>query len=373
MANRTMDHSVIAHPAWIRTVGAESMLERLRPFTMVARPSLLNLANQVRVLLATDVPGNFVECGVWRGGAAFLIADLLRRAEEAARKVWLFDSFEGLPPPADIDGTAANQWASEVTNPSYRDNLRVSAEEVQQAARSLGLEGYTELAKGWFEQSLSANRDRVGPIALLRVDADWHASVLCCLENLFDQVVDGGLIILDDYYTWSGCAVATHQFLGARRLGFPIESPLGATCGMPAVIRKGETTWSELWRQISQLDEVRQRNEQLVAAIPRGQTFIHVGQDSLGDTTRFEWRIIPFLERDGEYWGEPEDDATAIRELERLRAAGAGFIVFSSSAFWWLDYYAAFARHLRERFECTVRNDHLIVFNLAAPFSGGGR
>ena len=73
---------------------------------------------------------------------------------------------------------------------------------------------------------------------------------------------------------------------------------------------------------------------------------------------------FPFLERDGRYWGRPPDDATAIHELERLRGAGARFVVFGWPAFWWLDHYAAFHRHLRERFRCVLRNERLVVFDL---------
>jgi hypothetical protein len=73
---------------------------------------------------------------------------------------------------------------------------------------------------------------------------------------------------------------------------------------------------------------------------------------------------IPFLERDGRYWGLPADDATAIRELERLHRAGAGHIVFAWPTFWWLDYYAGFHRHLRSRFTCALENERLVVFEL---------
>src|SRR5436190_1276416 len=91
---------------------------------------------------------------------------------------------------------------------------------------------------------------------------------LCCLENLFDQVVDSGLIVLDDYYTWRGCGVAAHEFLGARSLGLPIEAPLGAESGMPAVIRKADITWYELWSRVSALDERRELQQQLEASVP---------------------------------------------------------------------------------------------------------
>ena len=91
---------------------------------------------------------------------------------------------------------------------------RASIEEVLRIATELGLASYTEFVKGWFDQTLPTNRDRIGPIALLRIDCDWYSSVMCCLDNLYDQVADRGFVVLDDYYTWDGCAIAVHEFLG---------------------------------------------------------------------------------------------------------------------------------------------------------------
>ena len=77
---------------------------------------------------------------------------------------------------------------------------------------------------------------------------------------------------------------------------------------------------------------------------------------------------LPFLEKDGQYWGSPPDDATAVAELERLRGEGASFLVVGWPAFWWLDHYRAFAEHLREslRRSC-LENERLVVFDLRSP------
>src|SRR5881398_570952 len=72
-------------------------MSKVAPFTMLCRESLVDLARQVRFVLTSGIPGNFVECGVWRGGASFLMADLVRAAGAPDRKVWLFDSFQGMP------------------------------------------------------------------------------------------------------------------------------------------------------------------------------------------------------------------------------------------------------------------------------------
>lgn len=110
-------------------------------------------------------------------------------------------------------------------------------------------------------------------------------------------------------------------------------------------------------------------SEELKARIPAGKTLILVDEDHWGD----KWggseiiadrRSVPFLERDGRYWGPPSDDETAIEEFERLRQAGASFMVFAWPAFWWLEYYAGLRRHLCSTFRCVLENERLVVFDL---------
>jgi hypothetical protein len=346
------------HPDLVAT------LAKIAPFTMAREESLVELARHVDTLLTAGVPGDFVECGVWRGGASFLMAELLRQAGARDRKVWLCDSFEGMPQPEPVDGPAAAIWAREPEGAHYYDNCRASLDEVQESARRLGLQDYTECVKGWFQDTLPALGERIGTIAILRIDCDWYASVLCCLDSLFDRVAEGGIVIFDDYFTFDGCAVAVHQFLGKRGLAYRLESVTGSsgcydyhTC---ALLRKGDATWRETWKCHFTSAQV---TADLTHRLPAGETFILVDQEELQLSLPGR-RRLPFLERDGKYWGAPEDDETAIRELERLRREGAGSIVFAWPAFWWLDHYTGFARHLRSRFTCVLESSHLLMFDL---------
>jgi hypothetical protein len=199
------------------------LLDRVRPYTMVVEPALRDLVGRVHGVLDAGVPGAFVECGTWRGGSSFLMAELAKRRGETSRKTWMFDSFEGLPPPQEIDGPGAKGYAEDTENPLYRDNCRAELEEVRATARQLDLEGQTEIVPGWFDQTLHEARERIGPIALLRIDCDWYEPVLFCLEALYDQVSPGGVLIVDDYYQWDGCTIATHEFLARRELPLRIE------------------------------------------------------------------------------------------------------------------------------------------------------
>ena len=108
----------------------------------------------------------------------------------------------------------------------------------------------------------------------------------------------------------------------------------------------------------------------IAEAIPAGAAFILVDHDQIG--RRFPDRSpIPFLERNGRYWGPPGDANTAIREMERLRRSGAAFIAFPWFAFWWLDYYREFARDLRANYRCVVDNDRLVLFDLREKLGRG--
>lgn len=104
---------------------------------------------------------------------------------------------------------------------------------------------------------------------------------------------------------------------------------------------------------------------ELLGLIPSGASFILVDEAQWGNVRALSrYRVIPFLEKDGVYWGPPGDDRAAWQELERLRAAGASHIAFAWTSFWWLQHYAEFHRRLRDAFPCLLANERLVVFKL---------
>jgi glycosyltransferase involved in cell wall biosynthesis len=107
--------------------------------------------------------------------------------------------------------------------------------------------------------------------------------------------------------------------------------------------------------------------EELEALIPPGRAFVFVEWNQWGPGQILRGRrAIPFLERDGQYWGRPESDTAAVVELERLREAGAGYLVVGFPAFWWLQHYEGLDRHLRSRYTPMLENERLVVFDLSA-------
>jgi hypothetical protein len=105
--------------------------------------------------------------------------------------------------------------------------------------------------------------------------------------------------------------------------------------------------------------------EEIRKSIPQQAKFILVDEEQIRDNSSLP-NAIPFLEKDSEFWGMPEDDHSAINELERMRLAGARFLVFIHSTFWWLDHFQQFQNHLRARYSCVREDDQLIVFDLHA-------
>jgi hypothetical protein len=354
-------------PRWDEEVDLPSILAKVRKYTMVHQESLVELARQVRVVLTHDIPGAFVECGAWRGGCSFLMAELLRQSGKDHRRVWMFDSFEGIPAPQDIDGAAAQRWATDTNGPMYFDNLRVSVEAVEQAAAELGLAPYVRAVKGWFQDALVQTREQIGPIALLRIDADWYDSVRCCLDSLFDNVVDGGLVLFDDYHTYDGAAIAVHEFLGRRKLNCRLEA-IGTAAAEPvgAVFRKGTPGWQALRHQYLFTQQLSRASKRTSGPV------VLVEQESFRDAIALEGiATLPFLEHQGQYWGSPADDREAIEQLERMRTQlGAAVIAFASPYFWWFDFYRGFSTYLRTRYRCIAENEYLVAFDLTSNGEG---
>jgi hypothetical protein len=193
--------------------------------TLVAYDRLLNTYDLARRVERDGVPGAYVECGVWRGGASALLA-LLARREGRGRRTHLFDSFQGLPTPTVHDGARAGASGASATSDLEPVGLYVATrEDVSDFLFGrLRLDpGRVLLHEGWFQQTLPALRDEVGPIALLRIDADWYESVKACLDGLYENVAEGGYVILDDYGSYTGCRRAFDEFRARRGLRVALQ------------------------------------------------------------------------------------------------------------------------------------------------------
>jgi len=189
------------------------LYRRVRAYTMCSPARLKALHQGVEYVVRNRVDGDFVECGCARGGSAALIALSLRQMGER-RRLWLFDTFEGLPAPTASD---PDFEIAELFTGSCLGQL----DEVRELFQRQGLTDEVQFVKGLFEDTLPSSA--IERIALLHIDGDWYESVRVCLETLYDKVVPGGIIQLDDYGYWKGARKAVDEFLAKRAMGGTLE------------------------------------------------------------------------------------------------------------------------------------------------------
>lgn len=193
------------------------VIRTIRPYTMVGRSGLLATYDLASEIERNNIGGCFVECGVARGGCSALMA----MVATGDRKVWAFDSFEGLPQPGENDELfPLIEYKPKGRKSSYLSQgyCLGTYEEVNDLLfTKLGFSrDNVFIVKGWFEDTLCAGE--IGDIAILRIDADWYEATKFCLETLYGNVVSGGYVIIDDYGSVGGCRKATDEFIGKRKL-----------------------------------------------------------------------------------------------------------------------------------------------------------
>jgi hypothetical protein len=189
---------------------------------MILRPTFID--NLKLCQKYSSIEGCVVECGVWRGGMIAAIADIYKDN----KKYYLFDSFEGLPPVKEVDGESAKNWQSNKNSKWYFDNCKADVEDAKKAMDMSGVKNY-KIFKGWFSDTL-ANFSLNEKISILRLDGDWYDSTMECLNYLYKHVAEGGLILIDDYYTWDGCAKAIHDFLSNNKIPARIHESENGVC-----------------------------------------------------------------------------------------------------------------------------------------------
>ncbi len=164
--------------------------------------------------------GDFVELGVARGGcSALLRVDNFSRAEHwrAWRRLWLFDSFEGLPEPTAED-FGPDRTTGDHVRPLPKGSCLGTLDDVTNylIGRLAFPSDGVVFVKGWFDQTIPTVVDSMEAIAVLRIDGDWYDSTKVCLEGLYDRVSPGGAVIVDDYESCYGARRALDEFIASR-------------------------------------------------------------------------------------------------------------------------------------------------------------
>jgi hypothetical protein len=193
-----------------------------RAHTMIGASRLSHLRRLVEATLRDGIPGDYIETGVWRGGACILMRAVLAAYGVTDRQVFAADSFEGLPRPN------ARAYPADARDRlfSFAD-LAVSEAQVRRNFEAYGLlDDQVVMVKGLFKDTLPTLKHK--RFALIRLDGDMYESTTDALVNLYDQLYSGGYVVIDDYGILGNCRAAVHDFLDARGLKPTIEPIDGA-------------------------------------------------------------------------------------------------------------------------------------------------
>ena len=181
--------------------------------SMIGRKRMDNLHECLETVLADGVPGDFMECGVWRGGAC-AFAKAVFTAHGADRAVWVADSFQGLPPPEREEDHVDLRTAKYPMLAISQDQVRALFERLDL------LDDRVRFVPGWFSETLPGAP--VEQISVLRLDGDYYESTIVALDALYPKVPEGGFVIIDDYGELEPARRATHDYREANGITAPI-------------------------------------------------------------------------------------------------------------------------------------------------------
>jgi hypothetical protein len=194
----------------------QAIIRTVKPFTMTSPDKLHALITATRFLSKHQIAGDVVECGVWRGGSMHAVARTFDALGDHSRDLYLFDTFEGMPPPSEkdrrvADGTTAqvllDKGTKEQTIWAYAslEDVKAGFETVPYPADKI------HYIQGKVEDTVPEHLPET--ISLLRLDTDWYESTKHELEHMYPRLVSGGVLIIDDYGYWQGSRQATEEFL----------------------------------------------------------------------------------------------------------------------------------------------------------------
>nr|WP_281722832.1 TylF/MycF/NovP-related O-methyltransferase [Nitrosomonas nitrosa] len=214
------NHSAVIHDVPIPDIDESDeifplIFERCRRFTMTSKPVMYSLYQACKYVGLRGLPGAFVECGVWRGGSSLLAALTFRQFDPPGyrRKIWLYDTFDGMTPPTehdvDLNGGSAKNYIDQ-----YGDDGRWCYSDLDEVKQIFSQENFSEdevsFIKGDVQITLGSSLP--SEISVLRLDTDWYESTRIELDKLYPLLTEGGILIVDDYGHWKGAKRAVDEY-----------------------------------------------------------------------------------------------------------------------------------------------------------------
>ena len=191
--------------------------KKVRPYTMTSPERIISLCEAIKYILDKNIEGDIVECGVWKGGSMMAVAETLLNMGHTDKELYLFDTFEGMPPPTENDVDIMGDTAERLLINSDKENsesvwCQATLDIVKEALSSTGYPNEKiHFVKGMVEKTIP--NFAPDKIALLRLDTDWYNSTKHEMEYLFPRLSKDGVLIIDDYGHWRGARKAIDEYL----------------------------------------------------------------------------------------------------------------------------------------------------------------
>jgi len=191
------------------------IFRKCKPYTMTSVERMYSLYKAVEYVVVHNIPGDIVECGVYKGGSSMLCACTLKALHNVEKEIYLYDTFEGMSKPTQrdkthFDASAMGHWE----NHQRKDINKWCYAPLEAVKTNMTLTSYPQerikFVKGKVEETLP--KTIPDQISLLRLDTDWYESTYHALLHLFPKLSSHGIIIIDDYGHWKGAREAVDQY-----------------------------------------------------------------------------------------------------------------------------------------------------------------
>lgn len=203
------------------TTEEKALIKQVQPYTMTSMERIASLSRAVDYVIANRIEGDFVECGVAAGGSSMAMMLRLTALGATDRRVWMYDTYEGMPEPTEEDRGRYGETAIARYRQRLKDGVSTwinhPIEAVKAAVATTGYPaGLVTYVQGKVEETLPLRKPE--KLAILRMDTDWHASTAAEMDNLWPRLSVGGIAIADDYYRWRGSRKAIDDYTAAHGL-----------------------------------------------------------------------------------------------------------------------------------------------------------
>ncbi len=198
---------------------------KIKNYTLTSPERIITLLRAVKYITENNIEGDIVECGVWKGGSMMAVAEQLSLLNSADRHLYLYDTFEGMNEPTQLDvavnGVVAKDYLDKLErNEDNQKDIVWAYSALKEVKSNLEKTNYPQNQLVFVEGTVENTIPQTIPakIALLRLDTDWYASTKHELVHLFPLLSPQGVLIVDDYGHWQGCKKAVDEYFGENKI-----------------------------------------------------------------------------------------------------------------------------------------------------------